>query len=303
MQYCCPAYLVFFTLFPLGLAATNVCYNPDGTQTARDTYSPCFPNTNVTHCCPDGSTCLKNGLCLMKNDTTLNTGLCTDSTWQDDACFPRCLTSQRKPGPSSLYRCNNSKWCCSDGASNSTSCCQDAGVKLFPIIAHAAVENGSAFLHGYSIAPIASIISNGALPSTTALQTVTFTTDISGSLLTITATTTGDPSPVAIGAVSNSNTGLKTGLGTGLGVGVPFLAVIAVLSFLLFREKKRHRATLESLSSNDGYPLVSPQPILAAGHYQVATGSTNDQWPYTAQQPAEVDSREKRTTPLELPAK
>ncbi|EXJ66551.1 uncharacterized protein A1O5_10220, partial [Cladophialophora psammophila CBS 110553] len=163
---------VLVALFSIGHAATNVCYNPDGTQTVKDTYSPCFPTTNVTHCCPEDSTCLKNGLCLMKNDTTLNTGLCTDSTWQDDACFPRCLTSQRKPGPSSLYRCSNNNWCCSDGASNSTSCCRDEGVKLFPIIAHAAVENGSAFLHGYSIAPIASIITNGALLSSTALQTV-----------------------------------------------------------------------------------------------------------------------------------
>ncbi|EXJ61579.1 hypothetical protein A1O7_02007, partial [Cladophialophora yegresii CBS 114405] len=120
----------------------------DGTQTSNPAFQPCVPSANVTHCCRTGETCLKSGLCLAMNHTSLNSGLCTDSTWQDQACFLQCVNSYRA-GPSTVYRCNNNNWCCADGVANSTSCCQDKGVGLFPILKHAAVENGSAFIKGY----------------------------------------------------------------------------------------------------------------------------------------------------------
>ena len=305
----------------------------DGTQTTDATSQPCFPSANVTHCCGTGETCLKNGLCLLKvrveatgtcfpmltlevqNDTSLNTGLCTDSTWQDQACFPRCLTPRRRQAPSSVYRCSNNKWCCSDGVSNATSCCQDQDIDLFPIIEHAAVENGSAFLHGYSIAPIASILTNGVGPTTTPLQTLTFTTDISGSPVTITATTTGDPTALPVREVADHQAVLTSGLGAGLGIGIPLLAAIGVLSFLLFREKRRHRATVESISATDnyGYPLVTNFQSMVPVEYQPQPDESANQSPYNTQQPAEVDAtmsfahrieadaREKRFSRQELP--
>jgi len=84
-----------------------------------------------------------------------------------------------------------------------TSCCNDPQVNLFKIVRSAYVQNGTAFIQGYNIAP---------------------DEDIMG-----TAT--------AIGQSSDGATAV--GLGVGLGVGIPLLAAIGVLSFLLLREKKR----------------------------------------------------------------
>ncbi|KIW69874.1 hypothetical protein PV04_02194 [Phialophora macrospora] len=309
---------VALLLFDLGAsvkAATDVCYNPDGTQNLNSAFQPCRPSDNVTHCCRKGETCLKNGLCLVQNTTSLNSGLCTDSTWQDQSCFPRCLVPARRSGPSTVYRCSNSLWCCSDGVANSTSCCQDEAVSLFPIIAHAAVENGSAFLSGYSIAPLESIITNGVAPTATPTQTMTFTTDISGSPLTITVTTAGNPTAVPVREVADAAAVLTTGLGTGLGVGVPLLAIVGVLSFLLFREKRRHRATKDSLSNADGYgyPLVTQSQKNPIDPYQSAPEDWVDQSQYVRHHHAdpdpsrsfvrriEADSREKSSPRPELP--
>lgn len=174
------------------------------------------------------------------------------------------------------------------------------------------MENGSAFLQGYSIAPIASIIAGGETPSATALQTVTFTTDISGSPVTITATTTSDPNNVPISGSSDSDAALTTGLGAGLGVGLPLLAVIGVLSFLLFRQKKRHREALDRMSGNDtyGHPLGTDFQTMPLGQYQFTPDGSANQFQDAMQHPAEADSiarrieadsREKGAPPPELP--
>lgn len=239
-----------------------------------------------------------------QNNTALSTGLCTDSTWQDQACFPRCLKPSRRPGPSSLYRCSNDLWCCSNGAANTTSCCQDEGINLFPILAHATVENGSAFLHGYSIAPLASIMTGSVALSSTPTHSAT-TTDAAGSLITTT--------PAVAGTSADSDKVLATGLYSGLGVGVPLLAVVSILSFLLLREKRLHRATVESLSSVDsyGYPLVTPATsrfpstakppvhldrLPSATNYPVELNASTSSMSHL-----EADSREKRVSRKELP--
>lgn len=259
-------------------AGTNICYNPDGTETTSTSFTPCFPSANVTHCCDNGQTCLSNGLCLGKvregiflltaqllklnqGEMAMNTGLCTDSTWQADSCFSYCPKPRRLHTLSTVYRCSNNKWCCS-GGTNTTSCCQDGGVEKFKITGSALVQNGSAFVDGYSIAPIGSILTGGELStltaSSTAMQTITCTTTISGSPVTLTATAAGNASATPISNSIKSDAALKTGLGAGLGVGIPLLVVIGVLSFLLLREKRRHRAPRETVPEGDssGHPLV-----------------------------------------------
>ena len=152
-----------------------------------------------------------------QNDTSINTGLCTDSTWKDPACFLQCLDVDRDHKLSTLYRCNHNHWCCSP-ARNSTTCCNDPDVSLFQGTGTAKVQNGTAFVAGYSIAPIASI-----------------TTDSSSS---------------SSSSSSSDHKAVAARVGAGLGIGLPLLAVIGVLSFLLFRERKYHNATKQSLPEN-----------------------------------------------------
>jgi hypothetical protein len=50
-----------------------------------------------------------------------------------------------------------------------------------------------------------------------------------------------------------------TGLGAGLGIGLPLVSVIGLLSFFLFREKKRYLAIVESMNTGGKY---DPTPIV-----------------------------------------
>lgn len=54
--------------------SSSQCYNPDGSEIALGTYQPCFPSDRKTHCCDVGTTCLTTGLCLVKLDSSFNTG-------------------------------------------------------------------------------------------------------------------------------------------------------------------------------------------------------------------------------------
>ena len=111
-------------------------------------FQPCFPSDSQTHCCDFGAgqTCISNGLCLVNWDSSLNTGACTDSSWGTSACFQDC------PQFSTPYRCNNNNWCCSNGG-NIISCCNDRNVALNQIPDLALVQNGSAFIANWTMAP------------------------------------------------------------------------------------------------------------------------------------------------------
>lgn len=119
-----------------------------------------------------------------------------------------------------MYRCNNDNWCCSDGG-NSTSCCHDPHVKLFKIAKDAYVQNGTAFIQGYNIAPDKDITST-TIPSSPSSSS-------NGSQCTATT------------PAQSSSKVTVAGVGVGLGVGVPLLAAIGVLSFLLLQERRRTR--------------------------------------------------------------
>jgi hypothetical protein len=134
-------------------------------------------------------------------------------------CFPHCKSSQLGT-ISTVYRCSNNNWCCSDGA-NSTNCCHDPHVKLFKIGRDAYVQNGTAFIQGYNIA-LDKDITSTATPSSPS------------------SSSNGSQCTATIPAQSSSKV-TAAGVGVGLGVGVPLLAAIGVLSFLLLQERRRSR--------------------------------------------------------------
>ena len=128
------------------------CYYPD--QTVETTHIICNASAHASLCCQYGSTCLTNGLCFSKWDTSINTGTCTDKTWTDPSCFQNCPQSSGiDHGFNTLYRCNDNQWCCSTSG-NTTSCCNNSGVELFVLKEVGAVMGGTGFESGFTIAPL-----------------------------------------------------------------------------------------------------------------------------------------------------
>lgn len=201
------------------------CYNPDGSITAPDQI-PCAANNDHTHCCQQGATCLSNGLCFVQWDTSVNTGTCTDSTWKANGCFQHCLVP-RLDTISTVYKCTDNNFCCSGGG-NTTNCCSDPDVGLFKITQLAQVENGTAFVSGFSIAPNSVI--NAARPTSTPSS--------SASPSSSSAQATCAPASASPSASCNSD---KTtiGVGVGVGMGIPLLTLALLFSGLWYRERKQ----------------------------------------------------------------
>ena len=114
---------------------------------------------------------------------------------------------------STMYRCDDNNWCCS-ATGNATTCCPDQHYFKLPRNSLAQVQNGSAFVPGYTISPIS-------------------------------ATSTWLPTgAISVGQAQVQCNGSKdtvaAGVGTGVGIGVPLLAVIGSLVFLLRRQKQRY---------------------------------------------------------------
>ena len=67
---------------------TNVCYFPDGSVAPQQSYMRCSPKSHA--CCPDGTTCADNGLCVEAVDDygiLLIRGACTSD---GDGCTGYC---------------------------------------------------------------------------------------------------------------------------------------------------------------------------------------------------------------------
>ncbi|KAL8670716.1 MAG: hypothetical protein Q9168_004765 [Polycauliona sp. 1 TL-2023] len=228
-----PLFLIAWCLLLPSVSAT--CYH-DNNIVAAD-YTPCNATAvGNTHCCQNGHTCLDTGLCMVSYDTTINTGSCTDATWESRACFQKC------PGAlgalNTLYRCDDNQWCCSLGG-NTPSCCQDPDVELFELNGvnnPSRVMGGSAFVPGYTIAPIA------------ALETTK---------PGISSSSTSNPSKACSASASNQSEACpasgddvtKVGLGAGLGIGLPLTSALATLLFFLLREKRINRELKKTIGS------------------------------------------------------
>lgn len=234
--------LLFLSILSPIFASSSQCYYKGGTQTTNN-FKPCFPSDSQTHCCDFnlGETCMSNGLCFVKWDSSLNTGACTDSSWGSSAFFQGCGQF------ATLYRCNNNNWCCSNGG-NTTSCCNDRNVALITIQDVALVQNGSAFIANWTMVPNALLAS--ATPSS-ATGTATSLSPYSSSPSS--SSESSNPSKNASNAVSDSQA-VTAGIGAGLGVGIPLLVVIGVLSFLLVKNKAKVRDLQQRLNT------VGPSP-------------------------------------------
>lgn len=129
------AVLVWLLALPIsGVAASEICYYPDGSVAGPWTYEPCTVNgtaegMSVCHlyirlnicqedlkgnlmstigstfssCCipSEGDTCLTDGLCFFPQSTSTQTsgnyvyrGACTDQAWKDGSCATQCITSK-----------------------------------------------------------------------------------------------------------------------------------------------------------------------------------------------------------------
>lgn len=63
----------------------------------------------------------------------------------------------RRDTLNALYRCDNNEWCYSPGG-NTTKCCTSEPLFNLNSGSLAQVENGTAFVKGYTFAPLASVI-------------------------------------------------------------------------------------------------------------------------------------------------
>ena len=209
------------------------CYYPD--QTIETSHIICNGSAEASLCCPYGATCLTNGLCFHKWDTSFNTGTCTDKTWTDPSCFQSCLQSPGiDHGFNTLYRCNNNRWCCSTSG-NETSCCSDYGVSWF-FLKFGDVMGGTGFKTGFTIAP-----SETSQPAVALSQSTAATRqDEASSPLSQSQSTASAGKNVDTGIASASDT-TKIALGAGLGVGLPLLAGLIIALLFLRRLTSRSK--------------------------------------------------------------
>ncbi|KAL8648639.1 MAG: hypothetical protein Q9226_005907 [Calogaya cf. arnoldii] len=231
--------LVIYSL--LFAYASSTCYHDSGT--IAEDYIPCNASAiGTTHCCANGHTCLSTGLCLVSWDTSVNTGSCTDRSWDSEACFRMC------PGAlgalNTLYRCDENQWCCSLGG-NTTTCCQDPNVELFKpnsVNDPSRVMGGSAFVPGYTIAPVAAL---KAVESSNGSESASdkSVSDESASQASGECPASGDDA-------------MKAGLGAGLGIGMPLIAALGTLLFFLLREKRINRELRQNTGVITGVPDV-----------------------------------------------
>ncbi|KIX10023.1 uncharacterized protein Z518_01104 [Rhinocladiella mackenziei CBS 650.93] len=111
-----------------------------------------------------------------------------------------------------------------------------------------------AFVQGYSIAPIASILTDGGTRPVTVTMTLTATTALLGSLVTITTTSTADATTISLCDSSQSGGNeLTAGLGDWPGVGFR--------TFLLFQERRHYWSSLKSLPPYEAYGTSADGPV------------------------------------------
>ncbi|CAL8577314.1 hypothetical protein XPA_003146 [Xanthoria parietina] len=225
-------FLVIYCL--LLTCVSSTCYYDSGTIAPE--YTPCNVSAiGTTHCCQNGHACLTTGLCMVSWDTSVNTGSCTDQTWDSPACFRKC--PGRLGALNTLYRCDENQWCCSLGG-NTTTCCQDPNVDFFELNGAnnpSRVMGGSAFIPGYTIAPVAALEASETPRNLSCVSTQSEAPSVSSSALDENAS----PSPEV--CLASGKDGMKAGLGAGLGIGLPSIAALAALLFFLLRERRINR--------------------------------------------------------------
>lgn len=88
--------VVSFFVVPswMGAQGDDKCYHPNGDLEPDD-----FPCGNLVAgaCCPNGSYCMTNGLCMIESSATYERRTCTDQNWRSDVCLDMCIQSKFLP--------------------------------------------------------------------------------------------------------------------------------------------------------------------------------------------------------------
>ena len=193
----------------------------DGTMEA------CSNDTSSTSvCCFAGDYCFSSTLCARQRDLYLYRGACTSSTWDEDACGSICANRGVNTF-AGVWRCveppiqEDYVYACSPSECNST--LSDAKFRIPPnnIVVNRALSNMLRLNN-----------TNVAIESTNTTATST-----SGTVECATAETSEEL------AAPTTCPGISTGAAIGIGVGpsLALLLALAVVSGLLYRERKHSR--------------------------------------------------------------
>jgi hypothetical protein len=233
----------------LGLADNStdqvVCYLPVTTKTVANGYFPCFPNNNISSCCPTGYSCYSSPLCIITLPQAANATnplgttiepACTDPLFGPgckDYCPCKCKHVQDlfvkanmftivsdKELTNSLTACGNNTFCCTNAVTaGNCSCGSLAGSFSIPSGTFQTVI-------GFPGTPV---------PSTTTVQ-VTVTSSPSSTASSSSKLSAADIAGITIGAFA-------------------FSAISAGLfCFCLWRRRKSSKVT--SYSNNPMIPQV-----------------------------------------------
>ncbi|KAH9908487.1 hypothetical protein F4778DRAFT_776782 [Xylariomycetidae sp. FL2044] len=229
------------------------CFNSKGDAWAFveedpiEAWVPCNTSSSITNCCGPRDYCMDNGLCLdAVVDNMISQQGCTDRNWSPP-CANYCSGQQSSTaGLLFLWRCDFQTHCC--GNNSHTTCCEDAGVKMFTLDVGIAINRP-----GFSVT---SVSTTATTSPTSPGQTATSATQDAA------AAPTGAGTGEASGSGSNSRE-----LGIALGLGIPLgLGVIAALTFFALRRKRRHGHE-QRLGEVPGQAYHSP-------HYHETIGPT-----------------------------
>ncbi len=150
---------------------------------------------------------------------------------------------------------------------DTTSCCNDPDVDLIAI-GGGEIYNGSAWVAGYTLVPVALLQTSSPTSSGSARSNPAPTSTASRGLNDTTSDATCRRDD------DSDEKAQKVGLQVGLGVGLPLLAAIAGLGFLLWREKRANRgsplAPLNSRLLSDGgmYGYKKPAEMSAVEEFR-----------------------------------
>ncbi|KAF2805881.1 uncharacterized protein BDZ99DRAFT_539136 [Mytilinidion resinicola] len=226
----------------------GTCYTPQGVPT--DGQQACNPYQQVSSCCPSGTTCFSNQLCILTDPEEVSDtlplgavlrGSCTNPLWSNSICGSFCLGNGDN---GSITSCGNQQYCCQSGISDG-SCDCDTGKGIFSLadgVAQTII--GVSGLEATTIPPV-SRASSKAIASTTASSvTATSSSKSPTTLASSTQRSSSHASPTATATATESSpsqtspaaapslvhtTRFKIGLGVGLGVGIPILISIGIL--------------------------------------------------------------------------
>ncbi|KAF2725852.1 hypothetical protein K431DRAFT_290352 [Polychaeton citri CBS 116435] len=228
--------------------ADKTCYYPSGDVSPLDV--PCNATATESACCGQNAMCLSNGACF--GDGMLSRGSCTKQNWNDAACLQQCQECNPTGGCVIIgceFQTTGNQFACGglDQCSKSSSTFRLFGTNDY-------VLKANQLLSAEAAAGVSTATSSGAVVSQTSTPTVT-----------VTSTATASVAPGSGADTSNAYT-VGSVAGAALGIGLPLLVVIAILSFLLFREKGKGRNSSQYPSAPSAASPYqdSTQPVYGA---------------------------------------